>query len=95
MGLPPESLESSHCCRTQLEGAPGRDGLQGLPEVELLEPREAAGLGMFVSRTASPQQNRAGLGVSSPPHQEEFAGKFFPCWFYLFSLGQKCTESLG
>lgn len=43
--------------------------------------------------TACPHQNRGGPGVPSTCHREEFAGKFFPCWFYLFYHGKKCTVS--
>lgn len=63
------------------------------------------GLEIFVSGRATVHDSLSSLepwwaGCSLHSSPEGIAGKVFPCWFYLFSYGQKCRvagvgQSLG
>lgn len=85
MGLHPKSLgEQSLLQNTAGRGLATGMWLQGLPEVELLEPRETGGLEIFVPGRAfsmtedSIVLSRTMVGLVFTHHQEEFTGKYFP-----------------
>lgn len=78
---------AEYCCCSFGNGLGTAMWLRGLPEVELLEPWKMGGLGDLcigesaLLATSCHHKNCGGIGIPAVHHQEEFAGKFFPCWF--------------